>query len=55
MPQKHDNGWKKRNRDTPARATAIDAYSLARKLVDKDLAPAVILGPMKAYYIKDDK
>lgn len=54
MPQKHDIGWKKRNRDVPSRPKSVDAYSLARKLVNAGLAPAVILGPMKAYYNKDN-
>lgn len=55
MSQKHDIGWKKRQRSAPTRQAPIDAYRLARDLVTKGLAPAVILGPMKAHNIKDDK
>ena len=49
MPQKHDLGWKKRNQVTTSRPEAVNAYELARKLVDAGKAPAVILGPLKAY------
>lgn len=55
MPQRHDIGWKKRNRDIPSRPKSIDTYPLARKLVETGLAPAVILGPMRAYYSNKDQ
>lgn len=55
MPQKHDIGWKKRNTETLTRPEPINAFTLARKLVDSGKAPAVILGPMKAYNNRGNK
>lgn len=52
MSQRHDIGWQKRHRELPARKQASNPQHLALRLVERGLAPAAILGPMRMHYGK---
>lgn len=54
--QRHDTGWKKRNRPSKPRAgDRINTAGLARDLVNRGLADPLILGNIRPNFHRNNK